>query len=73
MIFSSNVRSIYSGSGDDFAIYWGSDDKGRILIPFDDVKGFEAALFSEPRLVDIFLDYVYENVTRHNKGEYYLR
>ena len=40
-IFSSNVESKYSGSGDDFAIYWGSDDKGRILIPFDDVKVFE--------------------------------
>ena len=72
-IFSSNVESKYSGSGDDFAIYWGSDDKGRILIPFDDVKVFEQALFSEPRLSEIFIDYVYEQVTHPEKGEYYLR
>ena len=60
MIFSSNVRSIYSGSGDDFAIYWGSDGKGRILIPFGDVNAFESALFSEPKISEIFIEYVYE-------------
>lgn len=70
---SQILESAYVGSGDEFAIYWGDDSKCRMLVPFKKVNDFKRMLFSNSTLIDVFLDYVYEQVTNAEKGQSYLK